>query len=68
MSLPIHAIMRRIERLPLAAQVDELKAVIAEEKPYSIRRKELERLQVDVRRRQIKRELGPKRKRSPTVG
>lgn len=61
--IPLHAIMRRIERLPLAAQVQALKPFIELEKPYSIRRRELERMQVEARRQQIKRELGPKRRR-----
>lgn len=63
MTLPLHVIMFRLGRQTLAAQAETLKTVIAAEKPYSIRRKELERLHVDVKRRQIRREIGPKRRR-----
>src|SRR6476620_6925208 len=44
----IYTIIEGVLRKPLADQGEALKIAIAAEKPYSIRRKELERLHVEV--------------------
>lgn len=59
----IYTIIEGVLRMPIAKQGAALKTAIEAEKPFSIRRKELERLHVEVVRRQIRREVGPKRRR-----
>ncbi len=41
---PIHIVVARIKRLPLHHQIAHLRALVALEKPYSVRRNELESL------------------------
>lgn len=53
---PIHEVLRRIQRLPLAHKAAHLAALVEQEPPRSIRRRELESALKDVRTRQIKRE------------
>jgi hypothetical protein len=53
---PLHIIVARIKRLPLAHQIAHLRALVACEKPYSIRRNELESLLVGKMTKQLKRE------------
>ena len=40
----IHEIIRRIAGLPLRIQIDQLRALVAAEKPHSVRRNELQSL------------------------
>jgi hypothetical protein len=42
--VPIHMIVARLQRLPLHHQVELLQALVRREKPFSIRRNELESL------------------------
>lgn len=53
---PLHTIVTRMRRLPLAHQAAHLKALIDAEKPRSIRRGELEDMLKDVRTRLIRKE------------
>jgi len=41
---PIHIVVSRLKRLPLHHQIAHLRALLAVEKPFSIRRNELESL------------------------
>lgn len=41
---PLHIIVARIRRLPLHHQIAHLRALVALERPYSVRRNELESL------------------------
>lgn len=56
MKTPIHEIVRRMKRLPLAHQAAHLKALIDAEKPRSIRRGELEAMLKDVMMRLLRKE------------
>lgn len=56
MKTPIHEIVKRMKRLPLAHQAAHLKALIEAEKPRSVRRGELEAMARDVMLRRLKRE------------
>lgn len=56
MKTPIHEIVRRMKRFPLAHQAAHLKALIDAEKPRSIRRGELEAMLKDVNLRRLKQE------------
>ncbi len=56
MKTPIHEIVKRMKRLPLAHQAAHLKALIDAEKPRSIRRGELEAMLKDVRTRLLRKE------------
>jgi hypothetical protein len=54
---PFFRILARLRRMPLAEQCGYLIDCVAAEKKDSGRRVELNRLLIDTRRRQIKREL-----------
>jgi hypothetical protein len=41
---PLHIIVARLKRLPLHHQIAHLRALVSAEKPYSVRRNELESL------------------------
>lgn len=42
--IPIHVILARLKRLPLHHQVAHLQALVSLEKPFSVRRNELQSL------------------------
>jgi hypothetical protein len=54
---PIHLIVSRIKRLSLPQQIHHLRALIALEKPYSVRRNELQSLLDGKMLKQLKREV-----------
>ncbi|MHC2867958.1 hypothetical protein ACVIYH_009091 [Bradyrhizobium diazoefficiens] len=55
--MPLHVMIRRLQRLPVKHRVAHLRSLLAVEKPYSQRRSELEDLlQVEVLK-QLKREI-----------
>lgn len=54
---PIHVIVARIQRLSLDHQIAHLVALVALEKPYSVRRNELESLLRGKRTKQLRRGL-----------
>lgn len=39
---PLHIVLSRIKRLPLHHQIAHLRSLLAAEKPYSVRRNELQ--------------------------
>lgn len=39
---PLHLVMARLRRMPLEEQISRLRVMVAIEKPYSLRRSELE--------------------------
>lgn len=41
---PIHLVVNRLKRLPLHHQIAHLRSLVATERPYSVRRNELESL------------------------
>lgn len=53
---PICIVARRIKRLPLAHQINHIRALVAKETPRSIRRGELEALLRDLVTRQLRKE------------
>lgn len=53
---PIHLIVARIKRLSLPQQIHHLRALVLLEKPYSVRRNELESLLRGKMERQLRRE------------
>jgi hypothetical protein len=53
---PIHQVYARIKRLSLPQQIHHLRALVALEKPYSIRRNELESLLRGKLAKQLRRE------------
>lgn len=53
---PLHAIVTRMQRLPLRLQAIHLKALIDAEKPRSMRRRELEAMAKNVMLRRLKSE------------
>ena len=53
---PIHLIMSRIKRLSLPHQIAHLRALFALEKPYSVRRNELQSLLDGKVLKQLRRE------------
>lgn len=53
---PLHLIVSRIKRLSLPHQIAHLRALIAQEKPYSIRRNELESLLRGKMTKQLRKE------------
>jgi hypothetical protein len=53
---PIHVIATRLKRLPLAHQIAHLQALVKLEKPFSVRRNELESLLQRKMTRQLRRE------------
>jgi hypothetical protein len=54
---PLHIITSRIKSLSLAQQIHHLRALVALEKPYSVRRNELESLLRGKMQKQLKREV-----------
>lgn len=54
---PIHLVLHRIKRLALPQQIHHLRALVALEKPYSVRRNELESLLRGKLQKQLKREV-----------
>lgn len=56
MKQPIHEVLRRIQRLPLAQKAAHLAALVKVEPPRSIRRRELEIALKDIRTRQLRKE------------
>ena len=53
---PIHVIISRLRRMKLDDQITELVALVAAEKPYSVRRNELLSLLQGKKFKQIKRD------------
>lgn len=53
---PLHIVLARIKRLPLHHQIAHLRALVKLEKPFSIRRNELESVLEGKMRKQLKRE------------
>jgi hypothetical protein len=53
---PLHLIVARLRRMPLEEQVSKLIVMVALEKPYSVRRNELESLLQGKRIRQLRKE------------
>jgi len=53
---PLHIIVARIRRLPLHHQIAHLRALVALERPYSVRRNELESLLRGKIERQLRKE------------
>lgn len=53
---PIHRVIARIKPLSLAQQIHHLRALVASEKPFSVRRNELQSLLEGKVFRQIKKE------------
>jgi hypothetical protein len=51
---PIHLIASRIKRLSLPHQIAHLRALVAQEKPFSVRRNELQSLLAGKLLRQLK--------------
>lgn len=54
---PIHAIVARLKRLHLSQRILELRRLVSLEKPYSVRRNELQSLLEGTMERQIKIEI-----------
>jgi hypothetical protein len=53
---PIHIIVARLKRLPLHHQIAHIKALVALEKPFSVRRNELESLLRGKMTKQLRKE------------
>jgi hypothetical protein len=53
---PIHLVIARMKPLSLAQQIHHLRALVSHEKPYSVRRNELESLLRGKMERQLRRE------------
>jgi hypothetical protein len=53
---PIHIVCARIKRLSLPQQIHHLRALVAQEKPYSVRRNELQSLLEGKLLKQLRRE------------
>jgi hypothetical protein len=53
---PIHLIARRMQRIPLHLQIAHLRALVANEKPRSVRRVELEALLKERLTKQLRKE------------
>lgn len=53
---PIHIVAARVKRLPLHLRIAHLKALVAVEKPYSVRRNELQSLLDGAMFKQIRKE------------
>lgn len=53
---PIHLVCSRIKRLALPHRIAHLKALVANEKPYSVRRNELQSLLDGAMLKQLKKE------------
>lgn len=54
---PIHLIVERIKPLGLAQQIHHLRALVALERPYSVRRNELESLLRGKLQKQLRKEI-----------
>jgi len=54
--VPLFLIVARLRRIPLPEQISRLRVMVALEKPYSVRRNELESILVGKVTRQLKRE------------
>lgn len=54
--IPLYLIVARLRRMPLEDQISRLCAMVALEKPYSVRRNELESLLQGKRTRQLRKE------------
>lgn len=53
---PIHIVVARLRPLPLHHQIAYLRSLVALEKPYSMRRNELESLLQDKTTKQLRKE------------
>ena len=53
---PIHLIARRMQRIPLHLQIAHLRVLVADEKPRSVRRVELEALLKERLTKQLRKE------------
>ena len=53
---PIHIVVARLKRLPLHHQISHLRALVALEKPFSVRRNELESLLRGKMTKQLRKE------------
>lgn len=53
---PLHLVVSRLKRIPLSHQIAHLRALIAVEKPYSVRRNELESLLQGKMLKQLRKE------------
>ena len=53
---PLHVVLSRIKRLPLHHQIAHLRALVAIEKPFSVRRNELESVLRGKVSRQLRKE------------
>lgn len=53
---PIHEVVARIKRISLPQQIHHLRALVALERPYSVRRNELESLLRGKLQKQLRRE------------
>jgi hypothetical protein len=56
MTTPLYIVIARLKRLPLHHQIAHLRALVALEKPYSVRRNELLSLLQGKLTKQLKRE------------
>ncbi len=54
---PLHLIVSRLRRMKLADRIAELRTLLAAERPYSVRRNELQSLLDGAVMKQIKHEL-----------
>jgi hypothetical protein len=53
---PLHLMVARLRRMPLEEQISRLRVMVALERPFSVRRNELESLLRGKLTRQIRRE------------
>ena len=53
---PLHLIMARLRKMRLEEQISRLRVMVALEKPYSVRRNELESILVGKVTRQLRKE------------
>ena len=53
---PIHLVVSRLKRIPLHHRIAHLRALLANEKPYSVRRGELQSLLDGAVLKQLRRE------------
>lgn len=54
--IPLHEIVSRLRRMTLVERIDKLRVIVALERPYSVRRNELENLLQGAVTRQLRRE------------
>lgn len=54
---PIHLVIARIKPLYLAQQIHHLRALVALERPYSVRRNELQSLLAGKLQKQLRKEI-----------